>query len=250
MSMLDTETKRKLREMNASELLEAIDGQDQSLTISLPFEERVRLAVDDAYAAFTHSKVSGLIRRAGLRYPNADLRRLDLLEERGLDRHLLAQLGSCSFVTRQQNVVFQGFTGSGKSYLGCAIAKRACEHRIRAHYIRMPDLEEAWIAAQDKPGGASKFLRKYAAFTLLVIDEWLLDRPSDSMRGMLLELMERRYGETSTVLCTQYLQKDWHQRLGAGVHADAIMDRIVHNTLWVDTGTYNMRQHTAPAAAA
>ena len=100
MSMLDTETKRKLREMNASELLEAIDGQDATLTISLPFEERVRLAVDDAYAAFTHAKVSGLIRRAGLRYPNADLRRLDLLEERGLDRHLLAQLGSCSFVAR------------------------------------------------------------------------------------------------------------------------------------------------------
>lgn len=91
----------------------------------------------------------------------------------------------------------------------------------------------------------SQFLRKYAAFTLLVIDEWLLDRPTESMRGMLLELMERRYGETSTVFCTQYQQKDWHQRLGAGVHADAIMDRIVHNTIWIETGTYNMREHTA-----
>lgn len=90
----------------------------------------------------------------------------------------------------------------------------------------MPDLEEAWVAAQDTPGGSGKFLRKYAAFTLLVIDEWLLDRPTESMRTMLLELMDRRYGETSTVLCTQYSQKDWHQRLGSGVHADAIMDRI------------------------
>lgn len=60
----------------------------------------------------------------------------------------------------------------------------------------MPDLEEAWVAAQDIPGGAGKFLREYASFTLLVIDEWLLDRPTESMRGMLLELMERRYGET------------------------------------------------------
>ena len=153
------------------------------------------------------------------------------------------------FVTRQQNVVFQGFTGSGKSYLGCAIAKRACEHRIRAHYVRMPDLEEAWVAAQDTPGGAGKFLRKYAAFTLLVIDEWLLDRPTESMRTMLLELMERRHGETSTVFCTQYQQKDWHHRLGAGVHADAIMDRIIHNTTWVETGTYNMRERTAHATA-
>ena len=55
-------------------------------------------------------------------------------DERGLDRQLLTQLGTCSFVGRQQNVVLQGFTGSGKSYLGCAVAKRACEHRIRAHY--------------------------------------------------------------------------------------------------------------------
>jgi DNA replication protein DnaC len=53
----------------------------------------------------------------------------------------------------------------------------ACQHRIRAHYVRIPDLEEAWVAAQDSPWGSGKFLRKYAAFTLLVIDEWLLDRP-------------------------------------------------------------------------
>jgi len=171
MSALDGETKRKLREMNAGELLEAIDTQDEILSISLTFEERVRLVVDDAYSTFMHSKVAGLIRRAGLRYPNADMRRIDLVDERGLNRQVLAQLGTCSFVTRQQNVVFQGFTGSGKSYLGCAIAKRACEQRIRAHYVRMPDLEEAWVAAQDATGGAGKFLRKYASFTLLVIDD-------------------------------------------------------------------------------
>lgn len=84
---------------------------------------------------------------------------------------------------------------------------------------------------------------------MLVIDEWLLDRPTESMRTMLLELMERRYGQTSTVFCTQYSHKDWHQRLGSGVNADAIMDRIIHNTIWVETGTYNMREHTALASA-
>jgi hypothetical protein len=202
MSRLDTETKRNLREMNAGELLQAIDTHDETLSLSLPFEDRLRLVVDDASASFTHAKVTGLIRRAGLRYPNADLRRIDLLDERGLDRPLLSQPGTCSFVARQQNVVFQGFTGSGKSYLGCAIAKRACEHRIRAHYVRMPELEEAWVAAQDATGGSGKFLGKYTAFTLLVIDEWLLDRPTESMRTTLLQLMERRYGETSTVFRT------------------------------------------------
>jgi len=246
-SRIDSESKRKLREMGVSVLLDAFEAQDDTLTLGMAFEERVKLAVDDAHAAFTQSKVEGLIRRAGLRYPDADLRRVDLIEQRGLDRGVLAQLGTCSFITQQQNVVFQGFTGSGKSYLGSALAKQVCQHRYRAHYIRMPDLEEAWATAQDKPGGREKWLRKYSSFTLLVIDEWLLDPPDDDVRSMLLELLERRYDAVSTVFCTQYAKKDWHQRLGSGVHADAIMDRIVHNTIWITTGEMNMREQAATA---
>ena len=84
--------------------------------------------VDEAHSVFNHAKVEGLIRRAGLRDPTADRRRLDLVEERGLNRGVIAQLATCSFIERQHNVVFQGFTGSGKSYLGCALAKQACQH--------------------------------------------------------------------------------------------------------------------------
>lgn len=248
MSRIDTESKRKLREMGVATLVDALEAQDDALTLGMAFEERIKLAVDDAHAAFTHAKVDGLIRRAGLRYPDADLRRVDLIEARGLDRSVIAQLGTCQFIARAGTVVFQGFTGSGKSYLGSALAKQACQHRYRAHYIRMPDLEESWATARDKPAGKEKWLRKYAAFTLLVIDEWLLDSPTDEVRSMLLELLERRYDTTSTVFCTQYAKKDWHQRLGGGVHADAIMDRIVHNTIWIETGSTNMREHTqAPA---
>ena len=94
--------------------------------------------------------------------------------------------------------------------------------------------------------GHDGYLKKYAAFSVLVIDEWLLDHPDESMRSMLLELLERRYDCASTVFCTQYAKKDWHQRLGSGVHADAmILDRIVHNTVWVETGSHNMREHAA-----
>lgn len=239
------ETKRKLRDMGATTILEAIASQDDALVMGMGFEQRMSLIVDEAYSSFSHNKVEGLIRRAGLRYPEADLRRIDMVEQRGLNHELLVSLATCGFIERHQNVVFQGFTGSGKSYLGCALAKQACQHRYRAHYIRMPDLEEAWVNAQDRPQGTVKFLKKYAAFTVLVIDEWLLDHPDENMRRMLLELLERRYDCTTTVFCTQYAKKDWHQRLGSGVHADAIMDRIVHNTIWVDTGTHDMREHTS-----
>ncbi|WP_324608421.1 ATP-binding protein [Collinsella ihumii] len=146
------------------------------------------------------------------------------------------------FAERGQNVVLQGPTGTGKTYLACALAKAACQRRMRACYIRCPDLEEAWREARERTGGERKLTRKYAAFQVLVLDEWLLDRPGELFRGFLLELMEARYGSCSTVLCTQFRQKDWHARLGGGVHADAIMDRIVHGTAWVEMGELNMRR--------
>lgn len=245
MTVIDIETKRKLREMGVGSLVDALDAQDDALTTGIPFGERVKLCVDDAYASFNQQKIEALIRRAGLRYPNAELRRVDRIEERRIDRAVLAELGACAFIARHDNVVFQGFTGSGKTYLGSALAKAACQHRYRAHYIRMPDLEEGWVNAIDKPGGKEKFLRKYTAFQILVIDEWLLDSPGEHVRGMLLELFERRYDTAATVFCTQYARKDWHQRLGGDVHADAIMDRIVHHTIWVETGELNMREQSA-----
>lgn len=125
---------------------------------------------------------------------------------------------------------------------GCALAKAACARRVRSCYVRQPDLEDLWRESRDRPGGERKLVRKYGAFGLLVIDEWLLDRPDTEFRSMLLELMELRYGTASTVFCTQFKKKDWHPRLGGGVHADAIMDRIVHNAVWVDMGEANMRQ--------
>ena len=82
-----------------------------------------------------------------------------------------------------------------------------------------------------------------------MIDEWLLDQPDDNTHSMLLELLWRRYDTTSTVFCTQDAKKSWHQRLGSGVHADAIMGRIVDRTIWIETGGINMREHTADNAA-
>ncbi|WP_277613342.1 hypothetical protein [Cryobacterium serini] len=105
MSRIDIETKLKLREMGVTTLLDAFDAQDDVLTLGLAFEEKIKLTVDDAHSAFTQTRVEGLICRANPRYPNADLLRLDLVDERGLNRSMIAGLGTCSFIDRQQNVV-------------------------------------------------------------------------------------------------------------------------------------------------
>ena len=239
---VDVETKRKLRDMGATDLLAAIEAQDDGACMGMTFTERPQAVTDEAHSAFVTAKVEHLVKRANLRYPDADARRLDFCEERKLDRVKIAELATCGFAERGSNVVIEGFTGSGKSYMSCAIAKEACRRRMRAHYIRVPDLEGVWKQSRDRPGGEAKFVRKYGNFAVLVLDEWLLDKPGVEFRSMLLELMERRYDTNSTIFCTQFKKKDWHSRLGGGVHADAIMDRIVHNSAWLSAGEVNMRE--------
>ena len=169
--IIDTETKRKLREMNASDLLDAFERLDERTTAPMSHTEVVRLAVDNAHSGHMDAKIQRLVKRAGLRYPQADLRTIDLVEERRLDRSVIAGLDAGNYLEQRLNVVFQGATGSGKSHLLCALAKSACRARYRAVYVRMPDLAEQVTVASNKPGGAPKLVRKYATYNLLAIDE-------------------------------------------------------------------------------
>jgi DNA replication protein DnaC len=125
------------------------------------------------------------------------------------------------------------------------IAKEACKQTIRSRYIRVPDLMAEWEDAFGKSQGVKKLLRKYSNYKCLVLDEWLLETPDERQCHFLLELIERRYNESPTVFCTQFHRKDWHGRLGGGVAAEAVMDRIVHNCIWLETGKFNVREYVA-----
>lgn len=167
--IIDTETKRKLREMNATDLLDAFERLDEQTTMPLSHTEVIRLAVDSAHSGHMDARIQRLVKRAGLRYPQADLRTIDLMEERGLDRSVIAGLDAGNYLGQRLNVVFQGATGSGKSHLLCALAKSACRGRYRAIYVRMPDLAEQVTAAAGKPGGVPKLVRKYSTYNLLAM---------------------------------------------------------------------------------
>lgn len=132
--------------------------------------------------------------------------------------------------------------GSGESWLLCAIEREACRHQMRSYYVRMPDLEEKVRDAASRPGGRAKLVRRLARYRVLATGEWLLDKPDGDTLAFLLELIELRYGECPTLFATQYKREDWHGRLGGGVHADAIMDRIVHNAVFLDSGEHDMRE--------
>jgi len=245
MSLLNDDTRRKLRELNLDEFIEAIDAQSKDITYStMTFEDRMKMAIDHLYQAKFNSKVRRLIKLSKFRIPNAAVTSIYYID-RGLDREKLLTLATCQFIDTNSNIVFQGFTGSGKTYLACAMGKQACMQGIRTQYIRVPDLLILRDEATLKEQGITKLLKKFTNYKLLILDEWLMDELTDEEEHFLYELIERRYDSSSTIFCTQYQQVDWHDRLGGDVHADAIMDRIVHNNVWVDAGNINMRKYYA-----
>lgn len=240
--MIDEETRRKLREMSMGEMVEALDLQEADRTaMAVPFDERMRMMVDYAYEAKHSSSVKRLVARAKLRFPDAEMGEM-IYEGRGIDGVLIRETGTCQFMDSAANVVIEGCTGTGKSYLGCCIAKQACRMRRSSRYIRLPDLlmERDELAATERSN--AKILRKYARYELLVIDEWLTEDVDDLDISFLFELIERRYMAKSTVLCTQYTPAEWHGRLGGGVQADAMVDRLVHGSVRINLGDVNVRK--------
>lgn len=243
--MLNNETRRKLRELNLEEMIQLIDQQQKhAQTVTQTFEERFEAIVDHVYQEKYNQKVHGLIRRAKFRIPNADVTGM-YYEQRKINRNQFQELSTCRFIENNMNVIFAGFTGSGKTYCACALGKEACKLGIRTRYIRLPDLLVERDEASLVTKGVTKLINKYANYDLLILDEWLLDSLSEEEIHFIFELVERRYDTSSTIYCTQFMKKDWHQRLGGGVHADAMMDRIVHNAVWYDTGDKNIREYEA-----
>lgn len=231
--MLSEETMRKLREMNFGELVEALDLQEnQSEYMNLTFDERMNIAVDYTYSAKFNAKVHRLISAAKFRIADAALVNV-YYKKRGLDRGLILMLGNCGFIEKNQPVVFNGFTGSGKSYLVCAIGRQARMQGFRTRYIRTPNLMQLLSEASLDVHGRAKFLKKFSGYRLLILDKWLLNDMTETEQHFIFELIERRYDCTSTIFCTQYKREDWHRRLGGGIHAGAIMDRVVHTAAWV-----------------
>lgn len=118
---------------------------------------------------------------------------------------------------------------------------------IKNAKFRLPDLLGEYAEKSLLPGGKNKVLNKYAAFKVLVLDEWLMPELSKADVEFLLELTERRFDSTSTIFCTLYKREDWVKRLRGGTYAESIVERFAHNTTWVETGDVNMRQYLSHA---
>jgi DNA replication protein DnaC len=228
--MLDNSTEGKLREMRLGVMAASFRKQLESNEFAgMAFEERFGLLVDAEWSARKSNKLDRLIRDAGYSIPEACLEDVEYHADRKLDRSMIARLGTCGYIVDRHNIIILGATGSGKTYLANAFGMAASRNFFSVRYVRLPDLL-AEIAVARTEGQYRKTIRPYRRADLLILDEWLLYPLKDNDARELLEIAEARYKTASTVFCSQHDIGDWHGMIGDPTLADAICDRIAHDS--------------------
>lgn len=246
--MLNQVTQEKLHAMKLHGMSAELGRQAGSTEhASLPFEDRIGLVVDAEWEVRQNRKLTSRLRQARLRY-QASLEDIDYASRRGIDKRVVLALGTCEWIRQRQNVVITGATGVGKSYLACALVERACRSGYAAAYVRTPRLvHELAVARGD--GSYRRELERLAKLELLAIDDWLLTPPTDTERRDLLEVLEDRSEQRSTIIATQLPVKSWHEVIGEASMGDAICDRLVHAAHRIELKGPSMRQVKAGRAA-
>lgn len=239
--MLMHPTLEKLRSLKLDGFARGLEEQMASPEIaSLSFEERLGLLVDREVTDRENKRLAGRLYRAKLRQ-TACIEDIDFRHPRGLDRSLVMMLSGCNWIREHLNVLVVGATGTGKSYISCALAHRACMEGYSALYMRAPRLfRELAVARGD--GRYAKMLKTLAKVDLLVLDDWGLARLNTEERGDLLEILEDRCGLRSTIVASQLPVETWHEVIGNPTVADAILDRLVNNAYRISLSGESMRR--------
>ncbi len=245
--MLTHPTLEKLQTLKLTGMVKGLEEQLRMTGLEdLGFAERLGLLVDREITERENRRLKDRLAKARLRH-TAAVEDVDLRTPRGLDRSVFLALCSCQWVTQHLNVLITGKTGTGKSYLACALAQKACREGFTSAYHRVPRLL-AELATAKSDGRYAKVLSGVARVDVLVLDDWGLYALNDASRRDLLEIVEDRYGRRSTVVTSQLPVSAWHESIGDATLADAVLDRLVHNAYELKLQGGSRRKNQAPVS--
>ena len=243
--MLNEQTCEKLYTLRLPGMVEALRGQlSQPEMNDLAFEERLAMLVDAECVFRENKRMKRLLKNAKLKLP-ASLEDIDYRAPRGLDKSVMLSLGTCAWIRKHQNIIIVGPTGTGKTYLSCALAQRACREGMSAIYLRTPTLYRT-LAMARADGSYARVLARLGRAPLLVLDDLGLAALTDQERRDLLEVIEDRHGAASTIVTSQLPVEHWHEVIGDPTIADALLDRLVHNAHRIGLKGESMRKTKTP----
>jgi DNA replication protein DnaC len=227
--MLNEPTTEKLQALRLHGMLAAWQEQGRQAEMAqLGFDERFALLVEAEWLRRENERLVRNLREAKLRLSQACLEDIDYSARRELDRAQIRQLATCRWVSEHQSVLITGATGTGKTYVACALAHQACRHGYRAVYRRTSRLfDELTLARAD--GTYARLLSRLARIDVLVLDDFGLAPLEDQQRQDLLEVLEDRHDLHSTVVASQLPIQKWHAHIEEPTLADAICERLLHN---------------------
>lgn len=220
----------QLRQLKLTGMAQALQTQSEQIGTyeALSFNERLQFMLDNELLSREQRKQQRLIRSAKLKL-TASANDIDYQHPRGLQQSQMAELLQCHWLSKSQNILITGPCGSGKTYLACALGHTACMKGYSTRYYRISRLLLELTQAK-ADGTYSKLLKSIANTQLLIIDDWGLEPLNVAARNDLMEIMDDRHGVGSTIMISQLPTEQWHQSIGDNTIADAILDRLMHNS--------------------
>jgi len=245
--MLVEQTLEKLYALKLHGMAEAWQEQrQQARSAELSFDDRLALLVERQWLWKENRALAARLQYAGLKQ-TACVEDIDFRHPRGLPRPLVEQLATCDWVRQHRACLITGPTGTGKSYLACALAHTACRAGFRALYYYVPKLFRQLAQAQAE-GSLTRLLKKLRGVDLLLVDDWGLTPVQPDQYHLFLEILEDRHGSGATLMTSQYPVDSWHQLVGDPTVSDAILDRLVHSAYRLELTGESMRRKQAKAA--
>lgn len=180
------------------------------------------------------------LKNANFRY-RASIEQLDYTEGRGLDKNQLQRLSTCEFIKKGEDLFITGSTGTGKSFLASALGQQACLMGYKVLYTNTAKLMSHLKMAK-ADGAHLKELTRIEKQDVLILDDFGVQPFDAGSRALLLDIIEDRHGKHTTIITAQLPVKKWHEVIGEKTLADAILDRIVHQSIRIELYGESLRK--------
>ncbi|MCC6806882.1 MAG: ATP-binding protein [Deltaproteobacteria bacterium] len=194
---------------------------------SMAFDERFAMLAEAEKIYRLNQRIKRSLRAAKLKQSHACIEDIEYAAKRELDKAVMRQLATCRWVTEHQTVIVTGATGTGKTFIACALAQQAMRQGFRALYRRANRFFAELLAAH-ADGSYPRLLQKYSKLDVLIIDDFAKGTITEQQRKDLDEVLDDRYGERSTIIASQVPTRQWHDYLADPTTADAICERLLH----------------------